>query len=102
MQMRSGFQAWYLAASSSIAFSVSVVSSTETSPRETSMTSLMRVSRSTLPPSLAMMSGLVVMPERMPQALMSLISLGSELSRKIMMRISLSNCIEIAESKNST
>src|SRR5262249_3900716 len=83
-QIRSGFQAWYFAATSSIAFSVSVVSSTDTSPRDTSMTSLMRVSRSTLPPSFAMMSGLVVVPERMPQAPMSLISLGSELSRKIM------------------
>ena len=77
IQMRCGFQAWYLAASSSIAFSVSVVSSTETSPRDTSITSLIRVSRSTLPPSLAMMSGFVVIPERTPHALMSLTSFGS-------------------------
>src|SRR6185503_14837063 len=42
----------------------------------------MRCLRSTLPASREMMSGLVVIPEITPHAMISLISLGSELSRK--------------------
>jgi hypothetical protein len=62
----------------------SLVSSTETGPAETSMMERMRSSRSTLPASRAMIRGFVVTPLTTPQAKMSLISRGSELSRKSM------------------
>src|SRR5258708_3292098 len=81
-QIRAGSHAWYWSDSATISGSVSVVSSTDTSPVLTAMISRMRSPRSASGASLEMMRGFVVTPESTPQAKRSLISLGSELSTK--------------------